>query len=86
MTEQQTISVLNFPQLPYYLTVKKVTDYSTDTVKVLVESKIHANKAVELPMQFSIGFVQARPREFEGDILGYIVKRYGLKLQSTKYE
>ncbi len=85
MAEQKIISTLHFPELPYYLTIKKETDLSTDMVTVWIESLIHVERIVKMPTQYSAGFVRDKPSEFERDILGYVIKAYGLKPQPLKY-
>lgn len=77
------VSEIQFPQLPHYLTVKKGTN--NNTVKIFVESTIHVNRIVEMPTSFSIDFVQSRPNQFMGDVLGFVIKRYGLKLEQVRY-
>lgn len=69
---------IQFPELPYYLTVKKIINLDENNVKVMVESRIHVNRRVEMPTSFSIDFVQTRPNTFKNDVLNFINRRYGL--------
>lgn len=78
-------TVIDFPEFPYYLTVSKITDIESDTVTVVVESQIHVDKLVKLPMMWSVDFVRKKEKEFLGDIFSYVVKVYGLKRMPTKY-
>lgn len=79
MTTQE-VQEIKFAELPYYLTVKKLIDREANNVKVVVESKIHVNREVEMPTTFSIDFVQSRPGQFRSDVLNFIVRRYNLNL------
>lgn len=72
-----------FPELPYYLTVYQITE--GNTVRIEVESKIHVNKVVEMPTSFSTDFVASKPGTFRKDVLDFIIRRYGLKLEPPKY-
>lgn len=81
----KVIHPMSFPELPYYLTVKKVIDNETDTVNVVVESKIHVEKEVTLPTSYSIGYTRDRPNRFRAEVLASIVRRYGLKPDPLKY-
>ncbi len=74
---------MDFPELPYYLTVS--TREEEGTVYVVVNSTIHVNKEVTLPGSYSREYVQDKYRQFRSDILAQIVKRYGLKLEPVKY-
>lgn len=78
-----TTNVIHFPELPYYLTVKQIVD--GDTVRVQVESKIHVNRVVDMPTQFSVGFVNDRPNAFRNDVLSWVIKRYGLTPEPVRY-
>jgi hypothetical protein len=75
--------VMTFPELPHYLTIKKVVD--GDTVKVQVESTIHVNRLVTMPTQFSTDFVRNKPNTFRNDVLCFVVRRYGLTLSPRHY-
>ena len=77
--------IINFTELPYYLTVKKIVDTEKDTVRVEVESTIHVNRIVKMPTEWSIDFVQEKPNQFEGDILAFVVKQYNLKPNPITY-
>jgi hypothetical protein len=77
---------LHFPELPHYLTVEMVYDKENDDVRVVVHSTIHVNKTIMHPMQWTKGFIDKRPKEFAGDVLGWIVKVYGLKPAPFRYE
>ena len=68
--------IIQFSELPYYLTVKKIIN--DDSVKVVIESKIHVNRLVEMPTSFSIGFVQERPKTFRNDVLNFVVRRFDI--------
>lgn len=94
--------ILPTPELPSYLSVHvKVGEmptyttlngntYTDDregrTVTCEVHSTIHVNKVVTLPHSWSEGFIAARPQEWRGDIIGTIVRRYGLKPAPFRYE
>ncbi len=80
-----TTEEIMFPELPHYLSVKKVTDLENNNVKVVVESTIHVNPVIEMPTSFSIDFVQSRPGQFKADVLSFVVRRYGLKLEPARY-
>ena len=76
-------SVMQFSELPHYLTVKKIVD--DDTVSVVVESTIHVEKVVKMPTSFSIAFVASYPGSFRADVLAFVVKRYGLQREPLRY-
>lgn len=81
--------VLQFPQLPSYLSVTFRTEdggFEGGTVKVTIHSTIHVNKSVEMPNQWTVGFVDRYPNRFMGDVLRYVVKQYGLSLSPPKYQ
>tara|TARA_R110000868_G_scaffold411153_1_gene702006 strand:+ start:406 stop:660 length:255 start_codon:yes stop_codon:yes gene_type:complete len=80
-----TEHIMHLPQLPYYLTVFKVVDTSKDLVSILVRSKVHVNKEVKLPTQYSIDYARTNPGNVEADALSAIVKRYDLKPEPFKY-
>lgn len=77
--------IIHFSELPFYLTIKKLTNYDTNTVKIVIESKIHVNKIVEMPTLFSIDYVRSEPNAFRSHILSFVVKRYGLHPAPMKY-
>lgn len=81
MTEHQ----LHLPQLPYYLTVFLVVDKEKDLVSAIARSKVHVNKEVKLPMQYSIGYARDRPNSVEAEVLSAVVKRFGLSPKPLKY-
>lgn len=72
-----------YPELPYYLQVNNVVE--GDTVSIVVESRIHLNREIKLPTQYSVGFVRDRPKQFRSEVLLAVVKRYGLKLPEPHY-
>ena len=74
---------MHFSELPFYLTVKKVIE--GETVSIKVESKVHVNRVVLLPTRYSTEYVQDRPNQFRREVLSAIVKRYGLTLESPRY-
>ena len=74
-----------FSELPYYLTVVKVVDRENDLVSILVRSKIHVNKEVKLPTQYSIDYARDKPNSVEADVLSAVVKMFGLKPEPLKY-
>lgn len=76
-------SVMQFSELPHYLTVKKVVD--GDTVSVVVESTIHVEKVVKMPTSFEVEFVRLYPGTFRADVLAFVVNRYGLKKEPVRY-
>lgn len=78
---------LHFPQLPYYLTVFLVVDKDKDKdlVSAIARSRIHVNKEVKLPMQYSIDYARDKPNSVEADVLSAVVKRFGLKAEPLKY-
>ena len=76
---------MHLPQLPYYLTVFKVVDAAKDLVSILVRSKVHVNKEVKLPMQYSIDYARTNPGSVEADVLSAVVKRFDLKPEPLKY-
>lgn len=92
---------IDFPSLPSYLKVFRVVGdlptyttlngntYTDDRegriVRVEVHSDIHVSKVVTLPHSWSEGFINARPKEWLGDIHSYIVRAYGLELQPVSY-
>ena len=80
-----TESVMQFSSLPYYLTVIKITDRTNDLVTVLVRSKIHVNKEVKLPMQYSLDYARDKPNSVAADVLSAVVKRFGLTAEPLKY-
>ena len=80
-----TEHIMHLPQLPHYLTVFKVVDTSKDLVSILVRSKIHINKEVKLPMQYSIDYARTNPGSVAADVVLAIVKRYDLKAETLKY-
>ena len=80
-----TEHIMHLPQLPYYLTVFKVVDTSKDLVSILVRSKVHVNKEVKLPMQYSIDYARNNPGSVEADMLSAVVKRFDLKPEPLKY-
>ncbi len=79
-------TILYFNQLPFYLTVRKITDYAQNRVRVEIESTVHKNKIVKMPTEFSLGFCQAYGSQFMGDVLLFIIKTYGLKKRADRYE
>lgn len=85
MQTETITETIKFSELPHYLTVKKITDVESDNVRVEVESTIHTNRVVKMPNNWSIDFVQAKPRQFQADILAFVVNRYGLKPQPVRY-
>lgn len=74
-----------FPELPYYLKVIKTIDLDGDLVSVTIESKIHVERVIKMPNMWSVGFVTAYPNRFRGDVFSFIIKRYGLTLEPTRY-
>lgn len=80
----QSRTEIVFDCLPYYLKVYRKIE--NDTVKVEIHSRIHVNKVIEMPNSWSAEFVRDRPNQFMGDVLHFIVNRYGLKEQPLKYE
>jgi len=76
--------IMQFDELPHYLTVKRET--VGDTVKVQVESKIHVNRLVDCPTQWSVGFVQDKPNTFRNDVLCWVIRRYGLVPAPLRYQ
>lgn len=76
---------IKFSELPYYLTVRKIIDEDNDIVSIEVESKIHVNRIIKLPTQYSIDFVRCKYNQFECEVLSQIIKIYGLKLQPAKF-
>ena len=74
---------LVFPQLPYYLTVSMIV--GNDTVTVEIESTLHVEKLIKMPNSWHVLFVNSRPNGFREDVLNFIVKAYGLKLDEAKY-
>lgn len=82
---------MHFPEFPGYLSVKVhltpdngVSDEG-GTVRVEVHSTIHVNKAVSMPNSWSLGFVERYPERFRGDVMGFIIRRYGLTLDPPRY-
>lgn len=75
--------VMHFSELPYYLTVKQVIE--NDTVKVQVESKIHVNRLVTCPTQWSVDFVKSKPNTFRNDVLCWVIRHYGLTPAPLSY-
>ena len=80
-----TEHIMHLPQLPHYLTVFKVIDAAKDLVSILVRSKVHVNKEVKLPMQYSIDYARNNPVSVATDAVLAIVKRYDLKAETLKY-
>ena len=76
---------LHFPQLPYYLTAFLVVDKDKDLVSAIARSRIHVNKEVKLPMQYSIDYARNNPGSVEADVLSAVVKRFDLKPEPLKY-
>ena len=74
-----------FPELPYYFTIVRKIDKENDRVTVVINSRIHVNKTIQMPNTWSVGFVQDRYRQFRSEILSFVVKRYGLRLEDPKY-
>jgi hypothetical protein len=80
-----TEHAMHFPELPYYLTVYKVIDTTKDLVSILVRSKIHVNKEIKLPMQYSIDYARENPDSVRAEAFSAVVKRFGLKPEPLKY-
>jgi hypothetical protein len=80
------ITEMHFDSLPYYLKVFQCYNKETDTVHIEVVSRIHVNKLIKLPTEYSLGFVQKYPIGFRGEVIAQIVKQYNLKLSERKYE
>jgi len=76
---------VKIPEFPHYLTIVAKHDADQDNVTVTVNSTIHVNKSVVMPTSWSYGFVRDRYSSFLGDIMSFVIKRYGLQLQPTKY-
>lgn len=84
MSELQKISqVIPFPELPFYLTVRAVTE--DDIVSVEVESTVHVEHVVKLPTQYSVEYVQTRPNRFRLEVLSAVVRRCGLEVEPFRY-
>ena len=74
---------ISFPELPYYLKVKRVI--KDDIVSFMVESKIHVNKEAVPVANYFIDYAQSHPNAVRDDVLCAIVKRFGLKLDPPHY-
>lgn len=85
MIESQHVRKMEFPQLPHYLTIWRVTEPERDIVRIVVESSVRVNREVRMPTQYSTAFAQSSPSEVEGDILSFVIRTYGLKLEPVRY-
>lgn len=77
---------IHLPQMPYYLSAIGRVYEKDDLVKVDIHSKIHVNKKIEIPNSWSLSFVKERHKEFMGDVIHFMVKRYGLKPAPFRFE
>ena len=78
-------TVMHFPELPSYLTVKKVVDTDKGLVSATIESAIHVDKVVEMTNSFSGEFAGLNPRVFRYHVMGYVVRWSGLWLEPSPY-
>lgn len=76
---------IHFPELPYYLSIYKQVDRENDNVKVVVRSRVHVNKEIVLPGQYSLDYVRDKQTCFLGDVFCKVIEIYGLKKEPTKY-
>jgi hypothetical protein len=74
-----------FPELPYYLKVYEHIDIRNNTVKVYMHSLIHENKVVIIPNSWTWDYRRDKANTFKSEVRSFIIKRYRLCNQPTKF-
>lgn len=72
-----------FPEFPFYINVYETVE--DGTVKVIVRSSIHVNREVTMPNSWTEEFRRDMPDRFLADVRSFIIKRYGLTKEPTRY-